>query len=152
MVIGNISDSFRYDTLSPAIAEALAWLRNNLHMSGFENRKEIILANGDIVVKCQEVNLKPSGECRMEAHRDWIDIQVAIDTPESIGWAPLSACKEGSGGGWGGGGGMFFTDAPQCEVPVNPGQFMILYPEDVHAPNIGSGPHRKYVVKVKVGK
>ncbi len=44
------------------------------------------------------------------------------------------------------------ADKPQCLVPMLPGQFMILYPEDAHAPNIGEGRHRKYVVKVRVGK
>lgn len=30
MVIGNLTDTFRYDTLSPAIADALAWVQKRI--------------------------------------------------------------------------------------------------------------------------
>lgn len=152
MVIGNLSDTFRYDSLSPAIADALAWVKANIDMPGFEAGKKIVLADGDIVVNCQEVELKPADKAVMEAHREWIDIQVSIDTPELMGWSPIEACsrivqeynpdKDC----------LLASDEPQCLVPMLPKQFMILYPEDAHAPNIGEGRHRKYVVKVRVGK
>lgn len=60
MVIGNLTDTFRYDTLSPAIADALAWVKANIGMPGFEAGKKTVLADGDIVVNCQEVDLKPA--------------------------------------------------------------------------------------------
>jgi YhcH/YjgK/YiaL family protein len=184
MVIGNLTESEKYGTLSPAVSAALAWLRDNIGCqccnadsqrfedgntqesatkqdsnanapeSGkaipFEDGKTVTLAGGDIIVNPQEVELKPAEGCLMEAHREWVDIQVAVDTPEQIGWAPTASCthvaKPYTGDA------EFYSDAPQCFVPVLPGQFMILYPEDAHAPNIGSGRHRKYVVKVRVGK
>jgi YhcH/YjgK/YiaL family protein len=150
MVIGNLTESAKYATLSPAIAEALGWLRANIDKPGFEDGKSINLADGNIIVNCQEVDLKPTEGCLLEAHREWVDIQVAIDTPEQIGWAPVAACSHVAKPYQGDA--EFYSDSPQCLVPVLPGQFMILYPEDAHAPNIGSGRHRKYVVKVRVGK
>ncbi|WP_290144662.1 YhcH/YjgK/YiaL family protein [Muribaculum intestinale] len=152
MVIGNLTDTFRYDTLSPAIADALAWVKANIGMPGFEAGKKTVLADGDIVVNCQEVDLKPAEKALMEAHRDWIDIQVSIDTPELMGWSPLSACHETVQEYDSENDCLLVADKPQCLVPMLPGQFMILYPEDAHAPNIGEGRHRKYVVKVRVGK
>lgn len=104
------------------------------------------------MVNCQEVDLKPAEKALMEAHRDWIDIQVSIDTPELMGWSPLSACHETVQEYDSENDCLLVADKPQCLVPMLPGQFMILYPEDAHAPNIGEGRHRKYVVKVRVGK
>ena len=152
MVIANLTDSFRYDTLSPAIADALAWVKAHIAMPGFEAGKKIILADGDIVVNCQEVDLKDAADARMEAHREWIDIQVSVDTPELMGWSPVADCHETVQEYNPEKDCLLVADKPQALIPLLPGQFMILYPEDAHAPNIGTGRHRKYVVKVRVGK
>ena len=44
----------------------------------------------------------------------------------------------------------FFGDEPQCHITVRPGQFIIFFPEDAHAPNIGIGNHRKLCVKIAI--
>lgn len=149
MIIGNLTDSARYATLSPAIAQALEWLRDNLNTPEFEPGKKIILSP-DVVINCQEVQLRAEADAPLEAHREWIDIQVSIDTPEAIGWIPTPDCKQPTMDYDSEGDYILFADRPQVAVPMLPGQFMILYPEDAHAPNIGTGTHRKYVAKVRL--
>ena len=40
--------------------------------------------------------------------------------------------------------------APRVAQYCEPGQFVIVYPEDPHAPVIGSGKIRKLIAKVKL--
>ena len=43
---------------------------------------------------------------------------------------------------------LLYTDTPSVFIDVNPGEFVIVYPEDLHAPGIGDGKIRKLVAKV----
>ena len=43
-----------------------------------------------------------------------------------------------------------YADRPTTYVTLQPGQFLIVYPEDPHAPIIGEGKIRKLIGKVKV--
>jgi biofilm protein TabA len=45
---------------------------------------------------------------------------------------------------------LFYADAPDMHFSLKDGQFVIFYPEDVHAPMIGEGPIKKLVVKVRI--
>ena len=45
---------------------------------------------------------------------------------------------------------FFATPACASYVNVRPGEFLIVYPEDGHAPIIGEGKLRKLCAKVKV--
>ena len=45
---------------------------------------------------------------------------------------------------------IFYADKPTTYITVNPGEFVIFFPEDGHAPAIGNGPIKKAVVKVLV--
>ena len=84
---------------------------------------------------------------RLEFHRRYIDIQVAIAGSEAIGWRPLGDChsivepylSERDIG--------FCGDRPETWL-APPGRFAAFFPDDAHAPLAGQGPLRKAVVKV----
>lgn len=87
-----------------------------------------------------------------EAHEQYIDIQYLLAGKESIGVAPLSTektlveVKEGKDC-W-----LYACDTQP--VTLEAGQFMVLYPNDIHRPGDLAGEPgrvRKVVVKVKVG-
>ncbi|MBR4222138.1 MAG: YhcH/YjgK/YiaL family protein, partial [Victivallales bacterium] len=44
----------------------------------------------------------------------------------------------------------FFEDKAQSWFDVRPGCFAIFFPEDAHAPNVGTGKHRKVVIKIAI--
>ena len=46
----------------------------------------------------------------------------------------------------------FFEDVPDSYVTVLPGEFAVFFPEDAHAPLIGTGEVHKVVIKVPVGR
>jgi beta-galactosidase beta subunit len=45
---------------------------------------------------------------------------------------------------------LFYADAPDMYFGLQQNQFVIFFPEDVHAPMIGDGTIKKLVIKVKI--
>lgn len=86
-----------------------------------------------------------------EAHRKYIDVQFLISGRELVGVAPLSAMEEEvearpEGDIW-------FYRGSVDTVLLGGDRFLVLYPQDAHAPCIavdGPAPCRKCVVKVAV--
>jgi biofilm protein TabA len=82
----------------------------------------------------------PSGSSpRLEAHRQYIDIQYVVSGSETLGWAPLKqlsvtepydATKD-----------VEFGSAPPAAltlVRLAAGQMAVLWPEDAHAPRLAT--------------
>lgn len=84
-----------------------------------------------------------------EAHNTHIDIQYCINGSEIFGWKPRATCllpnddyddlKDL----------QLYNDNPDMFFTLTNGQFVILFPEDVHAPMIGEDSIKKLVIKVK---
>jgi beta-galactosidase beta subunit len=45
---------------------------------------------------------------------------------------------------------MLYSDTPDTYFSLKDGQFVIFFPEDVHAPMLGEGLIKKLVVKIPV--
>ncbi len=88
----------------------------------------------------------------LEAHRQYVDIQLVIDGKELIGWSPIEACKQVQSDYDSQRDIMFFSDVPQTWLAMRAGQFAVFFPQDAHAPLAGSGPVRKAVAKIPVVK
>lgn len=86
----------------------------------------------------------------LEAHRQYVDIQFILSGTDEMGWKPRAACSMPAAGYDAGRDIEFFADRPDVWMPVNPGQFIVFFPEDAHAPLVGTGVIHKIVVKVAV--
>jgi YhcH/YjgK/YiaL family protein len=89
-------------------------------------------------------------DAKFEAHNSYIDIQVLISGVEQMGWKPRNTCTQPKGEFNTEKDVIFYNDKPDMYFQLQPGQFAIFYPEDVHAPMIGEGPIKKLVIKVKI--
>jgi YhcH/YjgK/YiaL family protein len=87
---------------------------------------------------------------KLEAHRRYLDIQVALSGNEEIGWKALSDCRDVETPYSDERDIAFFRDSPDSWIALPPGKFMIFYPSDAHAPLASRGAVRKAVVKVAV--
>ncbi|MEO8886967.1 MAG: YhcH/YjgK/YiaL family protein [Mucilaginibacter sp.] len=87
---------------------------------------------------------------KFECHNKNIDIQVCIRGNETIGWKPRPDCTKPKGEYNDEKDVLFFEDMPDMHFSLKGGQFVIFYPEDVHAPMIGEGLIKKLVVKVRI--
>lgn len=147
MILCAIKDAAIYGAISPLIAEAIEWLE------AFDPATfapgEINLASG-IRIMMQEPALTPVDKSRLEVHRRFIDIQAPVKGTETMGWAPLQGLKNVLQPYDGATDVAFFGDEAHNLLEVNRGQMVIFFPHDAHAPNIGSGKHRKLCIKIPV--
>ncbi len=104
---------------------------------------KVIVAEGE--GKTNEVALET-----FECHNQNIDIQFCIKGNETIGWKPRTDCKQPKGEYSDEKDVLFFTDKPDMYFNLKDGQFVIFYPEDVHAPMIGEGIIKKLVFKIRI--
>lgn len=105
--------------------------------------------NDDIYYMVQDYETKQKEVS--EAHEKYIDIQMLVSGNEVIGVAPIECEKE------------LYEAKPEKDVwkytcktqaiALNAGEYMVLYPSDIHMPGATLGDSvkcRKVVVKVKI--
>jgi len=148
MILDSLKNSNASLSLHPLFGKAFDYINNN-DLLTMEPGK-IILEGDQLYISIMDVEGKVPEAAKMEAHKKYIDIQVVIRGIETMGWTAIERCtheidpynpeKDI----------VFYTDKPTANVTVNPGEFVIFFPEDAHAPCIGKGTIRKAVVKVLV--
>lgn len=104
----------------------------------------------NIYISISEFDGKPDGEARLETHRQYIDIQIPLKGSETIGWKRLASVTEPSGEYNRHDDIRFYEDAPTAQITVTPGEFVIFFPDDAHAPGIASHRIKKAVIKIKI--
>lgn len=112
------------------------------------------IAGDTVYALVQRYRSRPEAALQFEAHRRYIDIQFVMQGREVIQWAPLAttsdvtapydATKDVA---------LFAAPAAALPVRMEAGRFLILFPDDAHAPCcVWDGPEEvlKVVVKVAV--
>jgi len=150
MIIDTLANAGKYHGVHPLFAEAFRYIASqdlnvlevgNYEIAG-EDLKAVLMGKpGKTAVESLE---------KFECHNKHIDIQVLIQGEEQIGWKPRSDCKLPKGEYNAEKDVLFYQDAPDMYFQLKPGQFVILFPEDVHAPMISEGTIKKLVIKVRL--
>lgn len=148
MIVSNLQNTERIESLHPLFKTLFDYVKTHdlLHadLGRIEidgNRLFINNVNPECVAPEKQV---------LELHHDYIDVHILLEGKETIGWKALedlekevkAYSKEEDC--------ALYADAPTTYVNLLPGQFMIVYPEDPHAPIIGQGKIRKLIAKVLV--
>jgi YhcH/YjgK/YiaL family protein len=87
---------------------------------------------------------------RLEAHRRYVDVQIPLAAPETLGWRPRAQCQSVSTPYDEGADIEFFADPPARWITVRPGEFVVFFPLDAHAPLACEGQLHKAVFKLAV--
>lgn len=147
MILCEIKDASRYYNIDERLKQALVWIENHYKDPFVPGSQQI--GDTGIIVNAQEPSMQAADNSNLEAHRRYLDIHVPL-REETMGWAPvetlhnvLKPYDEDADF-------ELFGDSAHSLFRVRVGQIAIFYPEDAHAPNIGTGTHRKYCVKVPV--
>ncbi|MGC3976921.1 MAG: YhcH/YjgK/YiaL family protein [Paludibacteraceae bacterium] len=148
MIYSTIAESERIEDLHPQFKRVFEYLKKNNLLNIELGRIE--LDGNRSFINNVESQLFPAEERSLEAHKDYLDIQIPLDVPETIGVKPTADCKTVKSAYNEEKDILFFEDKPTNFVTVYPGEFIILYPEDAHAPLIGEGNVRKLVVKIQI--
>ena len=148
MILDTLTNSERQAPLHPDFAVAFDFLKRPDLVSLPAGRHEV-LGKRVFAIVGKDVG-KGRANARLEAHRQYIDIQYVVSGDEWIGWRDLNTCRE-SGQGYSAEKEIeFYTAAPEKWFQVPAGSFAIFFPEDAHAPLAGRGPVHKVVMKVAV--
>lgn len=148
MIIDTLANAKRYFSLHQGLEKGFEFIEN-LGTSTPEPGKFPI----DGKELHASISLKPAvsrAEAKFEAHDHYLDIQFCPEGSEELGWSPRQHVKEETAPYNAEKDVTFFTDAPEKYFKLSAGEFVIFFPEDVHAPMIGEGEIRKVVVKVKL--
>ncbi|MBR4996186.1 MAG: YhcH/YjgK/YiaL family protein [Alistipes sp.] len=147
MILDSLKNKARYEALHPRFKQVFDFIDSH-DVAAMECGRHDI--DGDnIFVNVQELDLKERSEARLELHRKYIDIQLLLKGPaEEFGWSEIKDCQQPEADFDEQKDVQFFTDTPQCFYSVAEGQFSILYPEDGHAPMLGSGRVKKCIFKI----
>jgi biofilm protein TabA len=147
MILDTLDRSEAYVHLHPAFASAFNFLRRTdlaqLPPGGHE------ITGDHTRVSIDQVNGRRRDAARLECHRAHIDIQVAIENVDIIGWMPLASCVVPDGPFDPGRDVGFFSDRPDTWLALAPGRFVIFFPQDAHAPLAGTGPVKKAILKIR---
>jgi YhcH/YjgK/YiaL family protein len=86
----------------------------------------------------------------IETHDKYIDIQIILEGEETMGWLPRTGCSAPQSEYNADSDIILYDDKPCTYFTVRPGEYAVFFPEDGHAPCIGTGTIRKAVIKVPI--
>lgn len=147
MILDSLENSALYCGMNARLKQAFEYLAATDLKGLAPGRYEI---DGErIFVKVMEGDLRREEDALLEVHDKYIDIQVLVSgSIEKIGWRERRDCREPRGAFDKQEDILFFGDRPRNFFEIKPGQFVVFWPEDAHAPMIGAGRVKKAVVKV----
>lgn len=150
MIIDTFENAGKYSWVHPLFARAFEYIKSQ-NLESMEpgtyqidgERLRVIVANGP------GVTAKESA-AHFECHNKHIDIQLCISGTEQMGWKPRSRCMQPRGEYSEEKDVLFYGDTPDMYFTLKKQQFVVFFPEDVHAPMISEGEIRKLVVKLRL--
>lgn len=150
MIIDDISNLSKYACTHPLFAKAFQYITST-NLAGTEPGT-YILEEGNIkaIIADGTGKTRELAQETFECHNQFIDIQLVINGVEEMGWKPRGNCVSAKGTYNEEKDVLFYNDAPDMYFTLQSGQFVIFFPEDVHAPMISEGSIKKLVMKIKV--
>lgn len=149
MIIDRLSNSHLYQHLGTRIQSAFNYLRNT-DLAGLPVGK-VEIDGKALYISVQEYKTKLPAQGRWEAHRAYIDLQIVIHGMERIGYSHLSRLQPGD---YDEAKDVMFLEGREDNLLLmQPGDFMILWPEDAHMPCMAVDQPtqvKKAVVKIAV--
>ncbi|MBQ2541548.1 MAG: YhcH/YjgK/YiaL family protein [Paludibacteraceae bacterium] len=114
---------------------------------------KIYLDGQDLYVNIQDFKGKEEANCRMEAHKDYLDIQIPLGDSETMGWKAQVDCEDVTQDYDEGKDVEFYGDKASVKFVVPKGHFAVFFPSDAHQPGIAPGKtYRKLIVKSRVNQ
>mgnify|MGYP000002021626 FL=1 len=148
MIVSNLQDSARIEALHPLFKQLFDYVKSHDLLHTPCGRIE--LDGSNLFINNVNPTCVKAPEQVLEVHRNYIDVHILLEGKERIGWKALEDVSQLKQAYQEEGDCALYSDTPTCFVDLLPGQFLIVYPEDPHAPVIGEGKIRKLIAKVKI--
>lgn len=149
MIHAPLTHSERYEALHPLLKQLFNYVHTHDLTSVPTGR--ITLQGDELFINVVDAQMVPAESQKLEVHEAYVDVHFPLSTTETIGWraldsidtapeAPFDAENDFA----------LYATASSSFCTVKPGEFVLVWPEDAHAPIIGEGPLRKAIAKVKL--
>ncbi|MHB1051266.1 MAG: YhcH/YjgK/YiaL family protein [Bacteroidota bacterium] len=147
MILDHLSRASKYYNIHPGFKSAFEYLKSN-DLSKLPPGKTRI--NGDDLFILISTDEKGNERRPLESHRLYIDIQLPIEGSFPVEWHDIDSCKnilrpyekEKDL--------QLYGDPPLFTMHLVPDMFVVLFPEDAHAPQPPLTSTKKAVVKVAI--
>lgn len=151
MIFDRLNNASQYDVLGQKIKKGFEFLINTDLKTLPEGKYEI--KGNEIFANVQSLKTKPKEDKKWEVHRKYIDIQYVIKGREKMGYGVLEDFKkvitpydnEKD---------VEFLDGEKFNyINVQEGDFVMFYPNDVHAPMLSvenDEEIKKVIVKIAI--
>jgi YhcH/YjgK/YiaL family protein len=148
MILDKIKNLHLYKGLTENLDKAFEYI-DSTDLSSLEDGKYVIEGE-DVFALVQSYTSKDDEECKLEAHKKYIDIQMVISGSELMGistldgQSPVSENIEKD---------LYFYDYKSTKIELSDGMFVVLFPDDLHMPgmkNMTNAEVKKVVIKVRV--
>lgn len=147
MILDTLDRLERYGYISPLMDKVVEFFRTTDLSKLTPGR--IVLQGDDLFVNVNRQDAQTRDEVPIEAHKEYIDIQVPISTDEEMGFisaafmpapsVPYSEQKDVA----------FYPGLCDTYLNVKKGMFTVFFPGEGHAPAITSTGVLKLIVKIR---
>ncbi|WP_300700279.1 YhcH/YjgK/YiaL family protein [Bacteroides sp.] len=148
MIVSNLQNSGRIEDLHPLFKILFDYVKNHDLLHAELGR--IVLDSDNLFINNVNPECVPAEKQVLEVHHTYIDVHILLEGKEAIGWKAIEDLTMETKPYEEEDDCALYADKPTAYVDLLPGQFAIVYPEDPHAPVIGSGRIRKLIAKVKL--
>ena len=149
MIIDTIANASKYFSVHPLFARAFEYIEQT-DLANAPDGKLDISEGLKAIYSDKAGTTAEASVAKFECHNKNIDIQLCINGVETIGWKPREKCVTENGGYNPDKDVQLYNEQPDMYFQLTNGQFAIFFPEDVHAPMIGTDKIKKLVIKVKI--
>ena len=132
MIVDKIENAGLYKNLGVGIAKALACIEQT-DFSQHENGK-VELEGKDLFYIVSEYETKDAVDCKLEAHKNYIDVQFIAAGIEIMGYVPYK--NQTPSVAYNPEKDCVFFQEETSSVVVEAGMFAIFFPNDLHKPCI----------------
>lgn len=146
MIFDTLNNAERYINLHPLFPRAFEFMRNTDLQSLEPGIHQII--DKELFAIVEQVNAKVREAAKLECHRRYIDIQLVLAGRDEMGWKSLSDCQSPAADFNTEKDIQFFKDPIDTWMATHANEFCIFFPQDAHAPLVGSGKIHKIIFKV----
>jgi len=151
MIVDYIENAYLYIGLSDGLRKAFEIIKDKSLSQKADDRYDV---DGDkLYYIVQHYTTKPREECKLEAHKKYIDVQFVVTSQEIIYYTPLNGLKIETPYDQTKDVAFYKVPAGLTAINLRPGMFCILFPQDAHIPGCqidGPSNVHKVVVKVKM--
>lgn len=148
MIIDHLINAPLYYSVHPPFEKAFEYLKSIELDSCIEGTFEVDGNNIKSIVSTNE--LKSKETARLETHRKHIDIQIPLSQTETYGWRSFKTMDKTIDNYDSEKDFELFDDEPSAYITLSKGEFIIFFPDDAHAPLIGSGEIKKLIFKILI--